>query len=232
MTLLLLLPQTSFHLVSFQFTCPLYCCCARQLTVYSQDTICAPHSIADLLLPIQFYLTAVLSLTPQSAVAMELTREHPPAYVSHDPDDLKLPSVPQQDVHSSRSPSNVTLPHFDSILAGLPSTETHSPRTQSTFSPQYPPQNDRNVSSASVGSFRTYPQSASSPHANGTYHTAMDSTVASQSDAASVMSFEGHGRRSTSIVSLEDPDVRLAAEALSGLGNPGTAPSIALLRPG
>jgi hypothetical protein len=28
-------------------------------------------------------------------------------------------------------------------------------------------------------------------------------------------------RRETSVLSVDDPDVRLAAEALSGLGNPG-----------
>jgi hypothetical protein len=41
-----------------------------------------------------------------------------------------------------------------------------------------------------------------------------------ESDAASNMSIDDATQRSTS-VSMDDPDVRLAAEALSGLGNPG-----------
>jgi hypothetical protein len=45
--------------------------------------------------------------------------------------------------------------------------------------------------------------------------------MTSPSEAGSLRSEEGRGRRTKSIVSMEDPDVRLAAEALSGLGNPG-----------
>jgi hypothetical protein len=41
-------------------------------------------------------------------------------------------------------------------------------------------------------------------------------------DRASVASGDER-RREMSVVSMEDPDVRLAAEALSGLGNPGTS---------
>lgn len=40
-------------------------------------------------------------------------------------------------------------------------------------------------------------------------------------DRASVTSGGDERRREMSVVSMEDPDVRLAAEALSGLGNPG-----------
>jgi hypothetical protein len=43
--------------------------------------------------------------------------------------------------------------------------------------------------------------------------------MGSPMDTASVRS-ENTNRRETS-VSMDDPDVRLAAEALSGLGNPG-----------
>jgi hypothetical protein len=37
------------------------------------------------------------------------------------------------------------------------------------------------------------------------------------------MSMDEKTGRSTSVVSMEDPDVRIAAEALSGLGNPGAS---------
>jgi hypothetical protein len=42
-------------------------------------------------------------------------------------------------------------------------------------------------------------------------------------ETGSVMSAQdgGERRRETSVLSVDDPDVRLAAEALSGLGNPG-----------
>lgn len=45
--------------------------------------------------------------------------------------------------------------------------------------------------------------------------------MASPSETGSLHGEEDRGRRAKSIVSMEDPDVRLAAEALSGLGNPG-----------
>ena len=59
----------------------------------------------------------------------------------------------------------------------------------------------------------------------------MDSAIRSPSDTASIMSFEGQPKRSTSVVSLEDPDVRLAAEALSGLGNPGSQHLVRVAEP-
>ena len=40
-------------------------------------------------------------------------------------------------------------------------------------------------------------------------------------DTASVPSAYDDGSRRDTSVSMDDPDVRLAAEALSGLGNPG-----------
>lgn len=44
--------------------------------------------------------------------------------------------------------------------------------------------------------------------------------MASPLGTASAMSAEDRAVRSTSVVSMDDPDVRIAAEALSGLGNP------------
>lgn len=44
--------------------------------------------------------------------------------------------------------------------------------------------------------------------------------MASPLESASVISLEERNGRATSVLSMEDPDVRLAAEALSGLGNP------------
>lgn len=44
--------------------------------------------------------------------------------------------------------------------------------------------------------------------------------MASPLGTASAMSGEDRAVRSTSVVSMDDPDVRAAAEALSDLGNP------------
>jgi hypothetical protein len=65
------------------------------------------------------------------------------------------------------------------------------------------------------------------PSLNGATHPRVQDDLpredlGSPMDTASVRSVQEDGvsRRETS-VSMDDPDVRLAAEALSGLGNPG-----------
>ena len=152
---------------------------------------------------------------------MELASEQPPAYVSHNPDDLKLPSVPQQDLAHSHAPSEVTLPDLKSVLGDLPTKTTLSDRTPSITAYQYTPPIQQNSRNPRRDTARTLPKLDASPRTIGNPTLSMDSTIRSPSDTASIMSFEGQPRRSTSVVSLEDPDVRLAAEALSGLGNPG-----------
>lgn len=145
---------------------------------------------------------------------MELSREEPPRYVAHDPDQIKLPSVPTQEIRIRQSPSELTLPNLQSVLAGLPerpdyaaSVQSHHSRHSNEFPPLRPESR----------SFRRPSQADT----QASFGANAEAAVISPSDTGSVMSCEGHGRRSTSIVSLEDPDVRLAAEALSGLGNPG-----------
>jgi hypothetical protein len=48
-----------------------------------------------------------------------------------------------------------------------------------------------------------------------------ESVVMSPSDAGSAMSLDEKSSARPTSVSMDDPDVRIAAEALSGLGNPG-----------
>lgn len=48
----------------------------------------------------------------------------------------------------------------------------------------------------------------------------IEPAIGSPSEVGSVTSMEERKGRATS-VSMDDPDVRIAAEALSGLGNPG-----------
>jgi hypothetical protein len=51
----------------------------------------------------------------------------------------------------------------------------------------------------------------------------MSEDIGSPMDTASVWSAQDEKARRETSVSMDDPDVRLAAEALSGLGNPGTS---------
>jgi peptidoglycan hydrolase-like protein with peptidoglycan-binding domain len=51
----------------------------------------------------------------------------------------------------------------------------------------------------------------------------MSEDIGSPMDTASVWSAQDEKARREMSVNLDDPDVRQAAEALSGLGNPGTS---------
>jgi len=136
---------------------------------------------------------------------MELSCEQPPAYVSHDPDELKLPSVPRQNIRPAPQKSDITLPNLQTVLAGLPQR------------PDVPP----TTSSSQYGGTHTRQSDSGTSGVQGTFRPSNGSVIISPSDTASVVSLDEPSQRSTSVVSLEDPDVRLAAEALSGLGNPG-----------
>lgn len=131
-----------------------------------------------------------------------LPRENPPAYVDHDPAELKLPSVPQQDL---RARSDITLPNLQTVLASLPADARNE--TLDFHLAKLRQEHER------YGRARDLPSLKSSL-------TDPPSSIMSPSDTASVMSLDDRGR-STSVVSLEDPAVRMAAEALSGLGNAG-----------
>lgn len=136
---------------------------------------------------------------------MELQRERPPAYHSHDPDTLKLPSVPSHDFNTtSQNQHDLRLPNLQTVL---------SPDFQRADSP---PQ-DGTRSPLSVRSLPRMDPGDS----NNEARKSMDGVLISPSDNGSRMSGEERGLRSASVLSMDDPDVRLAAEALSGLGNPG-----------
>ncbi|KAJ4293659.1 transcriptional regulator opi1 [Kalmusia sp. IMI 367209] len=114
----------------------------------------------------------------------------PPAYTQHDPASLNLPSVPTHNLPSLRS---LDLPDAQPSRASAElSPKTHSAQWHPALAP---------LSSA------TFPRVP-----EGDVGSPMDM------DRASVVSGEER-RREMSVVSIEDPDVRLAAEALSGLGN-------------
>lgn len=139
----------------------------------------------------------------------EQQRPPPPAYIQHEPESLHLPSVP---THAPNRLSNGSgrLPGIKAL--DLPdATARHIPRNSMETSPR----------SATDGS-----QWGSLPALHSaTFPKVPDGLLAdigSPMDTASVLSAQDEAaRRRETSVSMDDPDVRLAAEALSGLGNPG-----------
>ncbi|KAI8933314.1 hypothetical protein NX059_009939 [Plenodomus lindquistii] len=123
-------------------------------------------------------------------------RAPPPAYAQHEPDSFHLPSVP------AHLPLPLTLPPQLDSNGRLPGIKSLAlPSTQARHSPR---------NSVELSSPRSPQQWAH---------------LGSPMDTASVRSACTHddGPRRETSVSMDDPDVRLAAEALSGLGNPDFA---------
>ena len=133
---------------------------------------------------------------------MELERDKPPSYSSHNPNTLNLPSVPQGPV---AHPDASTL-------------DFRTPRASYQESPNIP------ILSAAyhLDAFKRQP--APEQHHSPTISsrtTNMHQRPASEAmSPRSIMSLDDVPARAPS-VSMDDPDVRIAAEALSGLGNPG-----------
>ncbi|CAE7186098.1 hypothetical protein P3342_008492 [Pyrenophora teres f. teres] len=137
-----------------------------------------------------------------------LQRAPPPAYTQHEPESLHLPSVPTH--IPSHHPDHGRLPGIKSLH--LPETKPrHSPHNSVEYSP-------RSQLDASQWGLLPAPNSATFPRAP---ESLPRDDIGSPMDTASVRSIQDDSmsRRETS-VSMDDPDVRLAAEALSGLGNP------------
>ncbi|KAF1962540.1 clock-controlled protein-like protein 8 [Byssothecium circinans] len=117
-------------------------------------------------------------------------QSHPPAYTQHDPQSLNLPSVPTH-----------TLPSLRSL--DLPDVSHHHYHVQR-------------------GSVELSPRATTTQWASVaplTFPRVPEGEVGSPMDTCSVISGCDDRLREMS-VSVDDPDVRLAAEALSGLGNP------------
>ncbi|KAK4996570.1 transcriptional regulator opi1 [Elasticomyces elasticus] len=170
---------------------------------------------------------------------MEVPREQPPAYCSHDPETLKLPSVADPASQDCQTRFDVHLPELRTVLSpdyylstktvhpsrlldsailgekGSTANGRHSASTHFEKSPGA-------ESNGQIDNERqrfTLPPLASSPRTRDAAFANMDSAVVSPTDTASMMSVD-EPRRSTSVVFMEDPEVRLAAEALKDLGNP------------
>lgn len=162
---------------------------------------------------------------------MEMQQERPPAYTQHehDPETLHLPAVPTHPLSTSSSHENDRLPSIRALA--LPdatrAARSHSQRPSVELSPrsQFP--------QAQWGSLPplngALPTALSARPAEGIPRHSNEMDVGSPMDTASVASAQDDvlRPREMSVISVDDPDVRLAAEALSGLGNPGLCTSFA-----
>lgn len=140
---------------------------------------------------------------------MELQRERPPAYNHHASNSLNglsglnLPDVPSHDPASIRRASTITLPDIKSL--GLPESTRALPPLMGTHTQSWAQHNFPSVPNHVP---RQSVEQASSP---------MDL------DRDTVMSYDGSQGRAQSVMSIEDAETRMAAEALSGLKNLGKA---------
>lgn len=149
------------------------------------------------------------------AMSMQQERPPPPAYTQHEPESLHLPAVP------THLPSHTTdrLPGIRSLdLPGTAaSARAHDAHAALELSPKsrFEPAPWGSLPPLHSAAFARVPVAAP--------RSSADVDMGSPMDTASVASAQDEAvrRRETSVVSVDDPDVRLAAEALSGLGNPG-----------
>lgn len=144
----------------------------------------------------------------------------PPAYTQHEPESLHLPSVPTHSLPSA--PTTDRLPGIRSL--DLPDASAHARAYPSRSSIERSPKTHAEL--LQWGSLPPL-NSATFPRVpEGLPRSSADTEMGSPMDTASIASAgdDYARRREMSVLSVDDPDVRLAAEALSGLGNPG-APS-------
>ncbi|KAF3054051.1 hypothetical protein E8E11_010649 [Didymella keratinophila] len=136
----------------------------------------------------------------------EQQRPPPPAYIQHEPESFQLPSVP---THAPNRQSNGRLPGIKAL--DLPdATARHTARSSIELSPR------SQTEGAQWGALPAL-HSATFPKVPEGHPV----DIGSPMDTASVLSAQDEAaRRRETSVSMDDPDVRLAAEALSGLGNP------------
>ncbi|KAF1994831.1 Opi1-domain-containing protein [Amniculicola lignicola CBS 123094] len=143
---------------------------------------------------------------------MQQEREQaPPAYTQHhEPESLQLPSAP---THSL--PSHPAQQH-NGRLPPIHSLDLPDSRRERGVSLELSPK----TTQAPWGALPSL-HSATFPRAPEGLPRAGEADVGSPMDTASVgsLGMDDRRRRETSVLSMDDPDVRLAAEALSGLGN-------------
>lgn len=130
----------------------------------------------------------------------QLPSEQPPSYAqSHDPQSLNLPSAPTTELPQI---------HHERILPPLPSIPSEPTYRSDIADHKY--QHTPWPSSNPLTAY--YQPSHTSPITKPV--RTMDSPSAIDMDAATP---DSRGRRGGSVLSIDDPDVRLAAEALGDL---------------
>lgn len=142
---------------------------------------------------------------------MEHQQQSPPPY-ARSAADLGRPPAPPDELVRLRAQQqhvDVTLPDLKTVLSQ--EYQRSSPQPGGLAVPGSP---------ASVMSGRSLPRIEPYGHVNG-MRQSMENAIASPSEVGSQMSMDDGGRKTTSGLSMEDPDIRVAAEALAGLGNPG-----------
>jgi hypothetical protein len=143
----------------------------------------------------------------------EQQRPPPPAYAQHEPESFHLPSVPTH--NPLTTPSNGRLPGIKSLdLPDATRSTRHTPRNSVESSPR------SHFDGAQWGHLPSL-HSATFPRVPDGIPR-MSEDMGSPMDTSSVWSAHDEKIPRETSVSMDDPDVRLAAEALSGLGNPGT----------
>lgn len=150
-----------------------------------------------------------------STMQQEQQRPPPPAYAQHEPESFHLPSVPTHIPQTQQS--NGRLPGIKSLdLPDATRSARHTPRNSIELSPR------SQLDGAQWGQLPSL-HSATFPRVPEGLPR-MPEDIGSPMDTASVWSAQDEKARRETSVSMDDPDVRLAAEALSGLGNPGMSP--------
>ena len=135
---------------------------------------------------------------------MEVQRatSRPPDYVSHSPESVRLPSVPQHQPLHPRGHVDITLPDLKTVL---------SPEYQPATSPA------SFVAGSPTASTRSIPRIDRYGYVNG-MRKSVELAVNSPTENSG---FHHGARRTTSVLSAEDADIRDAAEALAELGKSG-----------
>ncbi|KAL5115613.1 transcriptional regulator opi1 [Pleosporales sp. CAS-2024a] len=156
----------------------------------------------------------------------EQPRPPPPAYAQHEPESFHLPSVPTHLPHAQ--PSTGRLPGIKSLDLPDATAVRHSPHSSIEWSPRTPFDGTQwgPLPSLHGATFPKAPEGL----------PRLPEDLGSPMDTASAWSVQDEKARREMSVNIEDPDVRQAAEALSGLGNPDfvrspTARSLTLSAP-
>lgn len=151
-----------------------------------------------------------------STMQQEQQRPPPPAYAQHEPESFHLPAVPTHLPHIQHNTGR--LPGIKSLDLPDATATRHTPRNSLEVSPR------SHFDASQWGHLPSLGNATLPRLSDGSVRD-----VGSPMSMASVLSAQDEKARSETSVSMDDPDVRLAAEALSGLGNPGK--SMLLLPP-